>query len=60
MFMEKARYADKTLSDWKTGRRVVTIAVPEKILPKSVKMGGFTAYLYYKEMKNYYIAMVHK
>ena len=51
IFMEKARYADRTLSDWKTGRRILTIAIPEKVLPKSVKMGNFTAYLFYKEMK---------
>ena len=49
---EKARGPDGSLSDWKTGRRMVWINVPLKPLNKFLKMGnGFSAVLYYKEMK---------
>lgn len=49
---EKARGPDGTLSDWKTGRRMVWINVPTKPLNKFLRMGnGFSAILYYKEMK---------
>ena len=48
---EKARGPDRMLSDWKTGRRYVWVDVPSKTMPKSIKMGDFMAYIYYKEMK---------
>ena len=50
---EKARGPDGSLSDWKTGRRMVWINVPMKPLNRFMKMGnGFSATLYYKEMKD--------
>ena len=49
---ERARGPDGSLSDWKTGRRMVWINIPEKPLNKYMKMGnGFSASLYHKEMK---------
>ena len=51
MQFEKARGPDRMLSDWKTGRRFVWVDVPSKTMAKSVKMGDFMAYIYYKEMK---------
>ena len=49
---EKARGPDGSLSDWKTGRRMVWVNVPLKPLNRFMKMGnGFSAVLYYKEMK---------
>ena len=49
---ERARGPDGSLSDWKTGRRMVWINVPQKPLNKYMKMGnGFSANLYYKEMR---------
>ena len=50
--MEKARGRDNKLTDWANGRRVLWISLPEKPLPKSVRMGDFWAHLYYREMKN--------
>ena len=48
--MEKARGRDQKLTDWANGRRVLWINLPEKPLPKSVRMGDFRANLYYREM----------
>ena len=49
---EKARNSDGFLTDWRTGRRTVQIEVPKiKPVKNNMKMGDFTAYLYYKEMK---------
>ena len=49
---EKARAPDGSLSDWKTGRRMVWVNVPLKPLNRFMRMGnGFSAVLYYKEMR---------
>ena len=50
--MEKARGRDQKMTDWANGRRVVWIDLPDKPLPKSVRMGDFRANLYYREMKS--------
>ena len=56
---ERARGPDGSLSDWKTGRRMVWINIPEKPLSKYLKMGnGFSASLYHKEMRQ--VAKCHK
>ena len=39
------------LTRWKTGNRFVYIVVPEKNLPKKIKVGNFTATLFHKEQK---------
>ena len=49
--MEKARAPDRSLTDWKTGRRFVWIDLPPKPLPRSFKMGDFLAQLFYREMQ---------
>ena len=50
---EKARGPDGSLSDWKTGRRMVWINIPQKPINKFMRMGnGFSAIIYYKEMKD--------
>ena len=49
--MERARGPDNHLSDWKTGRRTMWIEMPSSPLPKTVKMGDFSAHLYHREMK---------
>ena len=49
--MEKARAPDRSLTDWKTGRRLVWIDLPTKPLPRSFKMGDFVAQLFYREMQ---------
>ena len=56
---ERARGPDGSLSDWKTGRRMVWINIPQRPLNKYLKMGnGFSATLYHKEMKQ--VAKCHK
>ena len=49
--MERARGPDNHLSDWKTGRRTMWIEMPRSPLPKTTKMGDFTAHLFHREMK---------
>ena len=49
--MERARAPDRTLSDWKTGRRFVWIDLPSNPIPRSMKMGEFQSSLYHREMK---------
>ena len=39
------------LTRWLTGRRFIFIDVPEGPLPKTVKIGAFTATIYHKEQK---------
>ena len=49
--MEKARRPDGSLSNWKTGRRMVWINLPARPLPRSTRIGNFLAFLYYREMR---------
>ena len=49
---EKARGPDRLLTDWRNGRRFVWIDLPTVQIKKSLKMGSFSASLYYREMKN--------
>ena len=49
--MERARAPDRTLSDWKTGRRFVWIDLPSNPIPRSMKMGEFQSQLYHREMR---------
>lgn len=51
LIAECDRDANGRLTHWKTGRRFVYIAVPAKPLPKSTRLGPFTAALYHKEQK---------
>ena len=52
MFFDRAWRADKTLSPWANGRRFCYIEEPSisKPLPKSISIGDFTAFLWYKGM----------
>ena len=52
ILFEKARGPDRLLTDWRNGRRFVWIDLPAVQPKKSLKMGTFTAYLFYREMKN--------
>ena len=49
---EKARGPDRMLTDWRTGRRSVWIDLPQHEVSRHFKMGEFSAFLYYKEMKS--------
>ena len=50
---ERARTPDGMLTDWRTGRRTVQVEPPKIKLPRnSIKMGDFTAYLYYRDTRN--------
>ena len=49
---EKTRGPDKLLTDWKNGRRYCWINLPTHEVKKNLKMGTFTAFLYFREMKN--------
>ena len=48
---ERARDDSGKLTHWKTGRRFVYIDVPSQPLPKTLRMGSFSATLYDKEQK---------
>ena len=48
---ERARDERGKLTRWKTGRRFIYIDVPAQPLPKTVKIGQFTASLFHKEQK---------
>ena len=52
MVAERDRDANGKLTRWLTGRRFIYIATPPTPLPKSVKIGPFTASLYHKEQKD--------
>ena len=48
---EKARDPQGFLTDWKTGRRFVYIDLPSNSMRNSLKMGEFTAQVFYREMR---------
>ena len=48
---ERARDDSGKLTHWKTGRRFVYIDIPSQPLPKTLRMGSFSATLYHKEQK---------
>ena len=52
IMFEKARGPDGLLTDWRNGRRFVWIDLPSVQVKKNMKMGSFSASLYYREMKN--------
>ena len=54
LFMERIRNKDGKLTRFVTGRRFVFISLPEKPLDRSLKVGGFSAQLYYKEQPKAY------
>ena len=49
---EKARGPDGKLTDWKTGRRFVWIDLPKGEVKRSLNMGSFTAYIFFREMRD--------
>ena len=49
---ERERDQNGKLTRWKTGRRFIYIDVPERPLPKTIKVGQFTASVYHKEQKS--------
>ena len=51
VIMEKARSPDGSLSNWKTGRRIVWITLPARPLPRATRMGDCMSFLYYREMQ---------
>lgn len=51
LFSERDRDASGKLTRWLTGRRFLYITTPSTPLPKSVKIGPFTASLYHKEQR---------
>ena len=48
---ERARDEHGKRSHWKTGRRFIYIDVPSTPLPRSLKIGIFTASLFHREQK---------
>ena len=52
IMFEKARGPDGKLTDWKTGRRFVWIDLPKGEVKRSLKMGTFTAYIFFREMRD--------
>ena len=48
---ERDRDPSGKLTRWKTGRRFLYMAVPAKPLPKTLRIGIFTASLYHKEQR---------
>ena len=52
ILFEKTRGPDKLLTDWKNGRRYCWITLPTQEVKRNLKMGSFTAFLYFREMKN--------
>ena len=51
MKAELARYADRKLTNWVTGRHFVEITVPKEPLPTRTQVGIFSATLYHKEQR---------
>ena len=52
IMFEKARGPDGKLTDWKTGRRFVWIDLPSSDVKRSMNMGSFTAYIFFREMRD--------
>ena len=52
IMFEKIRGPDHLLTDWRNGRRFCWIDLPTKQVKRNMKMGEFSASLYYREMKS--------